>query len=221
MSEPEARHYVKHAHLAEIRQALEAWVRELADVGAGREGRLMPLSRLSRRGITAMRGAIVYLMALTLSTVAVAQSPESPINVTAFAAAAIATGPHPAIGVAIGVRPRPGPVSLEFEFSRSRSDPTAGVPAIVTFAGNLLVQWPLRPSRIQFYGTFGIGAYVLVLDEHSGEPDDARDFGGGVKVTLAGPLKFRMDYRAFRLAPISGEYHSNEQRFYVGIVAGF
>jgi hypothetical protein len=32
-----ARHYIKHAHLAEIRQALEAWDRELADIVAGRE----------------------------------------------------------------------------------------------------------------------------------------------------------------------------------------
>jgi integrase len=32
-----ARHYIKHAYLAEIRQALEAWDRELADIVAGRE----------------------------------------------------------------------------------------------------------------------------------------------------------------------------------------
>ena len=169
-----------------------------------------------------MRHAMLCLMALTVSTAsAVAQTRESPVNVAAFAGVAMAPGPHAAIGVAVGVRPRPGPVSLEFEYSRSRSDPPAGVPAIVTFSGNLLVQLPIRPSRFQFYGTFGVGFYVLLLDHHSSEPNDARNFGGGVKITLAGPLKLRMDYREFRLARIGGEYHSNEHRFYVGIVTGF
>ena len=162
------------------------------------------------------------LTALMLSTAgAMAQTPESPVNVTAFAGVAMTPDPHAAIGVAVGVRPRPIPVSLEFEYSRSQSDPAAGVPAIVAFAGNLLVQLPVQPSRFQFYGTFGVGLYVQPLDNHSSEPNDARNFGGGVKVTLAGPLKLRMDYRAFRLAPIVGEYHSNEQRLYAGIVAGF
>jgi integrase len=32
-----ARHYIKHAYLAEIRQALDAWDRELADIVAGRQ----------------------------------------------------------------------------------------------------------------------------------------------------------------------------------------
>ncbi len=169
-----------------------------------------------------MRHAMLCLMALTVSTAsAVAQTRESPVNVTAFAGVAMAAGPHVAIGVAVGVRPRPGPVSIEFEYSRSRSDPPAGVPAIVTFSGNLLVQLPIRPSRFQFYGTFGVGLYVLLLDHRSSEPNDARNFGGGVKITLAGPLKLRMDYREFRLARIGGEDHSNEHRFCVGIVTGF
>ncbi len=182
----------------------------------------IPPSSIDRHGSIALRHAMFCLMALTLSAApAVAQTRESPVNVTAFAGVAMAPGPYAAIGVAVGVRPRPIPVSLEFEYSRSRSDPAAGVPAIATFAGNLLVQWPRQPSRFQFYGTFGLGLYVLLLDHHSSEANDARNIGGGAKVTLTGPLKLRMDYRAFFLAPIGGEYHSNEHRFYVGIVAGF
>src|SRR5438105_3322371 len=70
----------------------------------------------------AMRHAMFCLIALTLSTVAaVAQTQESPVNVTALAGVAMAPGPHAAIGVAVGVRPRPIPVSLEVEYSRSRS----------------------------------------------------------------------------------------------------
>jgi opacity protein-like surface antigen len=169
-----------------------------------------------------VRHATSCLLALMLSsTAAVAQTRESPVNVTAFTGAATTPDPHAAMGVAVGVRPRPLPVSLEFEYSRSRGDSTAGVPAVVTFAGNLLVQLPLRSSRLQVYGTVGVGLYRLSLDRHGSEPNDARNVGGGVKVALFGPLKLRVDYRAFRLAPIVGEYHSNEHRVYAGIVAGF
>ena len=117
------------------------------------------------QGRVALRCASLCVMALTLSAApAVAQTRESPLNITAFAGVAMAPGPHPAIGVAVGLKPRPGPVSLEFEYSRSRSDPVAGVPAIVTFAGNVLVQPPRQRSRFQFYGTFGVGLYAPLRD---------------------------------------------------------
>ena len=186
-----------------------------------RSGRLT-LGSTDRHGRVALRCATSCVVALMLSTAsAPAQTWESPVNITAFAGAAMAPGPHPVIGVAVGLKPRPTPVSLEFEYSRSRSDPAAGVPAIVTLAGNLVVQ-PLRQrSRFQFYGTFGVGLYVLLRDRQSSEANDARNIGAGAKIALVGPLKLRIDYRAFFLARIHGEYHSNEHRFYAGIVAGF
>lgn len=156
-----------------------------------------------------------------LDRAGVAQGREARINATAFAGAAMTPDPHVAIGIAVGLRPRPTPVSLEFEYSRSGSDPAEGVPAIVTFSGNVLLQFPVQASRYQFYGTFGVGVYGLSLDSKSSEPDGVWNFGGGAKITIAGPLKLRVDYRAFRLAPIPREYHSNEHRLYLGIVAGF
>jgi hypothetical protein len=186
------------------------------------------LTSIDRHCSVALRYAMLCVMALTLpAALAVAQTPELPVNITAFGGVAMAPGPHPAIGVAVGVKSsgllsrRPTPVSLEFEYARSRSDPAGGVPAIVTFAGNLLIQ-PLRQtSRRRFYGTIGAGLFVHLLDRRSSEANDAWNIGGGAKVTLAGPLKLRVDYRAFFLFPVSGEYHSNEHRFYAGIVAGF
>jgi hypothetical protein len=169
-----------------------------------------------------VRHAIFSVIVLTLSTApAVAQGWEAPINATAFAGAAMTPDPHVAIGIAVGLRPRPTPVALEFEYSRSGSDPAEGVPAIVTFSGNVLLQFPVQASRYQFYGTFGVGVYGLSLDSKSSEPEGVWNFGGGAKITVAGPLKLRVDYRAFRLAPIPREYHSNEHRLYLGIVAGF
>jgi hypothetical protein len=192
-------------------------------VGAKPESMLgMAPSSLCGYGNTAVRHAIFSVIVLTFSTApAVAQGREAPINATAFAGAAMTPDPHVAIGIAVGVRPRPTPVSLEFEYSRSGSDPAERVPAIVTFSGNWLLQFPAQPSRYEFYGTLGVGVYVLSLDSKGSEPDSVWNFGGGAKITLAGPLKLRVDYRAFRLAPIPGEYHSNEHRLYLGIVAGF
>ena len=86
------------------------------------------------------------VMALALSAApAVAQIRESAASITSFAGMAMTPGPHPATGVAVGLKPHPGPVSLEFEYSRTRRDPVASVPAIATFACNILVQ----PSHVR------------------------------------------------------------------------
>lgn len=165
---------------------------------------------------------ILAVMALTLSAApAVAQTQESGVSITTLAGVAIAPGPHPATGIAVGLRPQPGPISLEFEYSRSRSGVVGGEPGILTLAGNILVQPSRQRSRFQFYGTFGVGLYALPSGHDVSEPESARNIGGGTKIALAGPLKLRMDYRAFLLARLPGETHSNEHRVYVGIVAGF
>jgi len=167
--------------------------------------------------------ALAPLMMLGLSaSAAVAQTPTAPVNLTAFAGAAMAPDAHAVSGIGVGVRPQPGPVSIEFEYSGRRIDRTRSVPSIVTFAGNFLVQVPVRQSRFELYAAFGVGFYILQPDHQSGEDSDsAWNFGGGAKVTLAGPLKLRMDYRVFRLAPIPDRHHSDLRRLSLGIVAGF
>lgn len=169
-----------------------------------------------------MRHLSLCLFMLAFSTTtAAAQTRDLALNVTAFGGAAAVPGLHGAFGVAVGVKPRPSPVSFEVEFARTRGDSAAGVPAIVTFSGNLLVQVPVRRSRVQVCVTFGVGIYVQQSDRGTSEPNDARNIGGGLKVRLAGPFKLRVDYRKILLSRIVGEYHSNEQRLSVGIVAGF
>jgi hypothetical protein len=163
--------------------------------------------------------AVWRVMALMLSAApAVAQPPDSPVSITAFGGVAMAFGPHPATGVAIALKPHPGPVSLEFEYLRSRPDPFASGSGIASLAGNILVQPSWQRSRFQYYGTLGVGFYSLVRD-YQGSTDSARNIGGGAKVTLAGPWKLRMDYRAFLLARTGGAQLAH--RFYVGVVAGF
>lgn len=162
--------------------------------------------------------AVWGVMALTLfAAPAVAQPPDSPVSITAFGGVARVFGLHPATGVAVALKPHPGPVSLEFEYSRSRPGPVVSGSGIATFAGNILVQPSRQRSRFQYYGTFGVGLYALMRD-YQGSTDSARNIGRGAKVTLAGPWKLRMDYRAFLLAGLGGEHLAH--RFYVGIAAG-
>ena len=163
--------------------------------------------------------AVWRVMALTLfAAPAVAQPPDAPVSITAFGGMAMAFGTHPATGVAVAMKPHPGPVSLEFEYVRSQPNPVASGSGIATLAGNILVQPTRQRAGLQYYGTFGVGFYS-VLRDYQGSTDSARNIGGGAKVTLAGPWKLRMDYRAFLLARTGGNHLAH--RIYVGMAAGF
>jgi len=159
---------------------------------------------------------------LTLSAAQAAAQPESGLNLTTFAGMAMVPGAHAVLGVAVGVKPRDQvPVSLEFEYARTRSDPAGGVPSIASFVGNILIHPSRHPPGLRIYGTIGAGLYVQILNRRSSEANDAWNIGGGIKIALAGPLQLRLDYRSFFLAPVTGEYHSNEHRVYAGITLGY
>jgi hypothetical protein len=79
---------------------------------------------------------------------------------------------------------------------------------------NGLVQTPFPIAGLQFYGTLGGGVFRETLAESS-ETSFGTNIGGGVKMSLAGPLRLRLDYRVFALR--GSPRHSNPQRFYAGI----
>ena len=83
---------------------------------------------------------------------------------------------------------------------------------------NLLLQTPFAVSRLQFYATVGGGMYQerLLGQEDTGF---GTNVGGGVKISLAGPLRLRLDYRAFRLG--DGTLHRTPQRAYAGLNIAF
>lgn len=109
-------------------------------------------------------------------------------------------------------------VGFEFEYSHLGEDTEAGLPALKTYSGNVLVQTPIELKGTQFYGTAGAGGY----QESLGLQDETHfglNFGGGVKVRVLGPLRLRLDYRVFRLRgePLYPTY----QRFYAGANLAF
>ena len=105
-------------------------------------------------------------------------------------------------------------VGFEFEYARTSEDLPELAPGLRTYMFNGLLQTPIPIAGMQFYGTMGGGVYHETLSERS-ETNFGVNVGGGVKISLAGPLRLRVDYRVFTL---SGDpLHSKPQRFYAGL----
>jgi opacity protein-like surface antigen len=105
-------------------------------------------------------------------------------------------------------------VGFEFEYANTSDDEVLAAPKLQTYMFNGLVQTPVPIAGMQFYATAGGGGYHESLFDTS-ETHVGYNIGGGVKWSLAGPLRLRLDYRVFTL---QGEpRYSNPQRFYAGI----
>lgn len=103
-------------------------------------------------------------------------------------------------------------VAFEFEYSNAAEDFEQGRPSLTTGMGNVLVQTPF--SGLQFYGTVGAGVYRERLGDTQ-ETNVGTNIGGGVKFSILGPIRARLDYRIFNLR---GEpLHPTVQRFYAGV----
>ena len=109
-------------------------------------------------------------------------------------------------------------VGFEFEYAGSDEQVLEGSPGLRTFMFNGLLQTPLPIARMQFYGTAGGGVYRETLLDDS-ETNVGINVGGGVKVSLIGPLRLRLDYR---VSTLKGEArHPRPHRFYAGVNVKF
>jgi hypothetical protein len=108
-------------------------------------------------------------------------------------------------------------VGFEFEYASTTEDIALAAPSLKTTSGNVFVQTFGLPG-FQLYATTGGGLYRERLG-----PDQTTSFvvnnGGGVKVTLLGPLRARVDYRLFNLR--GHPQHSKVQRLYAGLNLAF
>jgi Outer membrane protein beta-barrel domain len=105
-------------------------------------------------------------------------------------------------------------VGVELEYAFTPDDPTASAPSLKTGMGNLLLQTPVAFYGFQPYFTTGGGFYQEELAAQS-DTGFGLNTGGGVKVSLAGPLRLRVDYRVFKLG--STALYSPAHRVYVGL----
>jgi len=105
-------------------------------------------------------------------------------------------------------------LGIEFEYSSTPDDLLAGAPALHTYMGNALFQAPFAIYGFQPYFTTGAGVYHETL-----EPFEKNGFGynvgGGVKISLIGPVRLRVDYRVFTLGEEAIE--SPVHRIYAGL----
>ena len=105
-------------------------------------------------------------------------------------------------------------IGFEGEYAFTPDDPRAAAPSLRTGIANIVLQSPVPFFGIQPYFTTGGGFYQEELGLHS-DTGFALNTGGGVKVTLAGPIRLRVDYRIFKLG--SGALYSPAHRIYAGL----
>jgi hypothetical protein len=137
-------------------------------------------------------------------------------DVTVFIGSTTTPTNRAAKGVAVGVGLLI--VGFEFEYSSTDEELSEAAPSLRTGMGNVLLQTPVPIASMQFYVTAGGGGYREALVERQ-ETHIGVNTGGGVKVTLLGPIRARLDYRVFKLR---GEpLHSTVQRLYAGLNLAF
>ena len=102
----------------------------------------------------------------------------------------------------------------EFEYSFTPDDPAARAPSLKTGTGNVVLQTPVPIFGFQPYFTTGGGFYHEALNART-DTGFGLNTGGGVKISLAGPFRLRVDYRVFKLG--SSAMNPTAQRIYAGL----
>ena len=105
-------------------------------------------------------------------------------------------------------------VAFEFEYSDTTDDVASAAPSLKTGVGNLLLQTPIAIAGFQPYFEIGGGLYHEELSTIS-NTGFAGNTGGGVKISLIGPIRLRVDYRVFTLR--NGALTSPAHRIYAGL----
>jgi opacity protein-like surface antigen len=155
--------------------------------------------------------------ALRVSLLPVALCLFFPATASADLTAFLGTSPTPSARVVKGFAAGMGLLiaGFEFEYANTNEDLVKAAPGLRTFMFNGLLQTPIPIGGLQFYGTAGGGVFRETLDDTGSETNVGINVGGGVKMSLAGPLRLRFDYRVFTLR--GSPRYSKPQRFYAGI----
>jgi hypothetical protein len=138
-------------------------------------------------------------------------------DATLFLGAVTAPSIHATKGFAIGAGFLI--VGGEFEYASATEDAANASPSLKTGSGNIYLQTPVAIAGTKFYWTTGLGGYRERLGTTHQETNILFNTGGGVKVSLLGPLKMRFDYRVFKLK--GSALFPTVHRLYAGINLGF
>ena len=105
-------------------------------------------------------------------------------------------------------------LGFEFEYSDTTDDVKSAAPSLKTGTGNLLLQSPVAFAGFQPYFEIGGGLYHEELGTIS-NTGFVGNTGGGLKISLIGPVRLRVDYRAFTLK--NGALTTPAHRIYAGV----
>jgi hypothetical protein len=105
-------------------------------------------------------------------------------------------------------------LAFEFEYSDTTDDAKSGAPSLKTGTGNMLVQSPVAFAGFQPYFEIGGGVYHEELATIS-NTGFVGNTGGGLKISLIGPIRLRVDYRVFTMK--NGALTTPAHRVYAGI----
>ena len=157
-----------------------------------------------------------HLRLIVLTAALLATAAPAFADATAFIGTSTSPSNRTAKGFAIGMGLLV--VAFEFEYSSTSEEPSEAAPSLRTGMGNVLLQTPVAFFGFQPYFTAGIGGYRERLEELQ-ETNIGTNTGGGVKISLLGPVRARVDYRIFNLR---GEaLHDTVHRVYAGINVAF
>lgn len=155
----------------------------------------------------------IWLAALLL----IAAAAPARADLTVFAGLQNAPAIRPTTGISVGFGLLI--VGWEVEVARVSEDRDDAAPGLAIGTGSVYVQNPIPIGGVQFYAIGGAGLYRERLDALDYRQTDVHvAVGGGAKISLAGPLKVRLDYRIFKLR---GAQESNAQRMYAGLALAF
>ena len=109
-------------------------------------------------------------------------------------------------------------IGVEFEYADTTEEPAEGAPGLRTGMGNVLLQTPGAIFGLQPYVTTGAGLYQERLGSSS-QTQLVFNNGGGVKISLIGPVRARIDYRVLSLR--GSPLHATVHRIYTGLNLNF
>ena len=155
-----------------------------------------------------MRLTRLFLPLLLLLSTAAPALADATLFIGSTTTPANRTAKGLAVGVGLLV------VGFEFEYSDTREEPRDQAPRLRTGMGNVLLQTPFPIAGLQFYVTTGGGGYRETLGTTQ-ETQLGLNTGGGVKISLLGPIRARLDYRVFKLR--GSPLHSTSHRLYAGL----
>jgi hypothetical protein len=157
-----------------------------------------------------------HIRLIVLTSMLLAGAAPAFADATAFIGTTSSPANRTAKGFAVGIGLLI--VGFEFEYSSTSEEVSEAAPSLRTGMGNVLLQTPFAVFGLQPYATMGAGLYRERLGDVQ-ETSLGVNTGGGVKISLLGPIRARVDYRVFNLR--GDPLHSTVHRVYAGVNLAF